>query len=168
MTDIKISIEKLNGANYATWSYQIKMVLLECDLWTIVDPGEDEPGENASAQEKKVYLTRQGKAHAKIALAICDEQQMHIRQLGTAKAVWDELQRLYAPKDSKFRTVQLRKKLYSYRMCDYGTMENYLGQINKTLAELSNIGDKFEDGDLAMTILLSDGLGHNSLCFNLL
>lgn len=83
---------------------------------------------------------------------------MHVRSLLKPKDVWEELQRLYAPKDSKFRTVQLRRKLYSHKMSDHETVENYLGQINKTVTELSNIGDQIEDGDLAMVILcgLSD------------
>lgn len=102
-----IKIEKLNSVNYATWSYQMKMVLMETDLWSVIEPGEDEPPDDAVANIKKAYITRQGKALAKIALAICDEQQMHIRSLLKAKDVWEELQRLYAPKDSKFRTVQL-------------------------------------------------------------
>lgn len=154
----KTSIEKLNSVNYASWSYQMKMVLMEADLWTVIEPGENEPAADAAANVKKTYLSRQGKAHAKIALAICDEQQMHIRSLLRPKDVWEELQKLYAPKDSKFRTVQLRRKLYSHKMCDYESVENYLGQINKTVTELSNIGDQVEDGDLAMMILcgLSD------------
>lgn len=32
-------------------------------------------------------------------------------------------------------------------------MENYMGQINKTVADLSSIEDTIEDDDLAMIIL---------------
>ena len=131
----------------------MKLLLMEADLWTIIEPGEDEPGEAATANEKKTYVSRQGKAQARIALAICDEQQMHIRSLTTPKQIWEELQKLYAPKDSKFRTVQLRRKLYSHKLSDYETVENYLGQINKTVTELSSIGDAIENGDLGMVIL---------------
>jgi len=101
-------------------------------------------------EESLTDVNRQGKALAKIALAICDEQQMHIRNKITAMEVWDELQKLYAPKNS---TVQLRRQLYSYKMNTYESMENYMGQINKTVADLSSIGDEIEDGDLAMIIL---------------
>jgi len=153
MTENKFSVEKLNGTNYASWSYQMKMVLMETELWSTVEPGEEEPEEDATNAVKKAYVNRQGKALAKIALAICDEQQMHIRNKITAKKVWNELQKLYAPKDSKFRTVQLRRQLYSYKMDTCESMENYMGQINKTVADLSSIGDEIEDGDLEMIIL---------------
>ncbi|GLV46159.1 hypothetical protein CBL_02875 [Carabus blaptoides fortunei] len=84
-----------------------------------------------SFEDKQANAEEQGKAHAKIAPTICDEQQMHIRNLTSPKNVWEELQRLYAPKDR---------------------------EINRTVADLSSIGDTIEDGDLAMPILcgLSD------------
>lgn len=140
------TIEKLSGVNYASWSYQMKMILIDCHLWTIIEPGETEPSEGASAADKKGYISRQGKALAKVVLSICDEQQMHIRNLSNPKAVWEELQKLYAPRDSKFRTVQLRWKLYSLKIKNCESMENYLGLINKTVADLANIGDEIEDG----------------------
>jgi len=129
--------------NYALWSYQMKMILMETELWS----------EDATNAVKKAFVNRQEKALAKIALAICDEQQMHIRNKIIAKEVWDELQKLYAPKNNKFRTVQLRRQLYSYKMNICESMENYMGQINKTVADLSSIGDEIKDGDLAMIIL---------------
>lgn len=50
----------------------MKMVLMEADLWSVIEPGEDEPSEDAAANVKKTYLSRQRKTHAKNALAICD------------------------------------------------------------------------------------------------
>lgn len=45
---------------------------------------------------------------------------------------------------------------------NYESMECYSGQINKTVADLANIGDTIKDGDLAMTILC--GLVVSALC----
>lgn len=78
---------------------------------------------------------------------------MHIRHLTSPGEVWRELEKLYAPRDSKYRIVQLRRKLYSIKLSDYESMEVYLGQINETVAELANVGHQVEDGNLAMTIL---------------
>jgi hypothetical protein len=151
----KTAIVKLNGGNYASWSYQIKLILMEADLWTTVNPGETRPTEENLLRD---YVSRQGRALAKIALSVSDEQQMHIRQFDTPKEVWDELERLYAPRDSKFRIVQLRRSLYSQKSSNFDSVESYLGQINTIVTELANVGSKIEDGDLAMTILcgLSD------------
>ncbi|UYV80016.1 hypothetical protein LAZ67_18001431, partial [Cordylochernes scorpioides] len=82
-----------------------------------------------------------------------EEQQNHIRHLNSPKEVWDELQRLYAPRDSKHRILQLRRKLYSQKFCQHANMDAYLGSINLIVSELTGVGDKIEDGDLSMLIL---------------
>ncbi|UYV69157.1 hypothetical protein LAZ67_6002607 [Cordylochernes scorpioides] len=99
------------------------------------------------------FNTRQNKALAKICLSIGEEQQNHIRHLNSPKEVWDELQRLYAPRDSKHRILQLRRKLYSQKFCQHANMNAYLGSINLIVSELTGVGDKIEDGDLSMLIL---------------
>ncbi|UYV76936.1 K02A2.6-like, partial [Cordylochernes scorpioides] len=99
------------------------------------------------------FNTRQNKALAKICLSIGEEQQNHIRHLNSPKEVWGELQRLYAPRDSKHRILQLRRKLYSQKFCQHANMNAYLGSINLIVSELTGVGDKIEDGDLSMLIL---------------
>lgn len=89
MAETRHAIEKLNGANYA--SYQMRVVLTECDLWSTINPGENKPAGNTAERDKREYILRQRKTPANLALSICDEQQMHIRQLSTAKLVWEEL-----------------------------------------------------------------------------
>uniref|UniRef100_A0A5S6Q6P0 DUF4219 domain-containing protein n=1 Tax=Trichuris muris TaxID=70415 RepID=A0A5S6Q6P0_TRIMR len=71
------SIEKLNGFNYASWSFQMKLVLMECDLWTTVQPGE-ELKDTGDHRKMRLHECRQGKAFAKICLALGDEQQQHV------------------------------------------------------------------------------------------
>lgn len=80
----------------------MRLILLECELFTVIEPGEVEP---TDANEKLKYWSRQEKALAKIALAICDEQQMHVRYLTSPREVWREFERLYASRDIKYRTV---------------------------------------------------------------
>ncbi|UYV65505.1 hypothetical protein LAZ67_3004542, partial [Cordylochernes scorpioides] len=101
----------------------------------------------------KLFLSREGKAFAKICLGINDEQQLHVQHLNTPKEVWEELEKLYAPKDSRYRAVQLRRQLYGERLTQHSNMEGYMGKINYIVNELAQIGDKIDDGDLAMVLL---------------
>ena len=59
----KRAIAKLNSENYQTWKFQMKMVLMESDLWSCVEPGEEPP---TTTEDLKKYNSRQGKALAKI------------------------------------------------------------------------------------------------------
>ncbi|UYV77695.1 K02A2.6-like, partial [Cordylochernes scorpioides] len=145
-------ITNINGLNYSSWSFQIKLILMDNDLWSIVDPGEVKP-EGGDVGLINKFNTRQNKALAKICLSIGEEQQNHIRHLNSPKEVCDELQRLYAPRDSKHRILQLRRKLYSQKFCQHANMDAYLGSINLIVSELTGVGDKIEDGDLSMLIL---------------
>uniref|UniRef100_A0A5S6QI95 CCHC-type domain-containing protein n=1 Tax=Trichuris muris TaxID=70415 RepID=A0A5S6QI95_TRIMR len=146
------SIEKLNGLNYASWSFKMKLVLMECDLWTTVQPGE-ELKDTGDRRKMRLHECRQSKAFAKICLALGDEQQQHVQHLSSPKDVSEELQRLYAPKDSKLRILQLRRQLYSEKLESHGGMDAHLRKINHVVTELTNISDRIDDGDLAMTIL---------------
>uniref|UniRef100_A0A5S6QEA8 CCHC-type domain-containing protein n=1 Tax=Trichuris muris TaxID=70415 RepID=A0A5S6QEA8_TRIMR len=130
----------------------MKLVLMECDLWTTVQPGE-ELKDTGDHRKMRLQKCRQGKAFAKISLALGDEQQQHVQHLSSPKDVWEELQRLYAPMDSKLRILQLRRQLYSEKLESHGGMDACLGKINHIVTELTNIGDRIGHGDLAMIIL---------------
>uniref|UniRef100_A0A5S6QYN1 CCHC-type domain-containing protein n=1 Tax=Trichuris muris TaxID=70415 RepID=A0A5S6QYN1_TRIMR len=142
-------IKKLNGSNYATWSFQMKLVSMDSDLWTTVQPGEELKDVK---DHRKVHLheARQSEAFAKICLAIGDEQQLH---LSSPKDVWEELQRLFAPRDSKLRILQLRRQLYAEKLENCAGVDAYFGRMNRIASELVSIGDRIDDGDIAMTIL---------------
>ncbi|KFD46323.1 hypothetical protein M513_12801 [Trichuris suis] len=146
------SIETLSGSNYASWSFQMKLVLMECDLWTTVQPGE-ELKDTDDHRKLRLHERRQEKAFAKICLALGNEQQQHVQHLNSPKDIWEELQRLYAPKDSGLRVLQLRRQLYSEKLETHESMDSYLGKMNRLVSELTNVGDCIDDGDLAMTIL---------------
>uniref|UniRef100_A0A5S6QGI9 DUF4219 domain-containing protein n=1 Tax=Trichuris muris TaxID=70415 RepID=A0A5S6QGI9_TRIMR len=45
-------IEKLNDSNYATWSFQMKLVLMDSDLWT-TDKSTRQPFETRLTDERK-------------------------------------------------------------------------------------------------------------------
>ena len=48
-------IEHLNGKNYQTWKYNIKLVLMERGLCRFINGTEERPDETATAQVKSAY-----------------------------------------------------------------------------------------------------------------
>ena len=55
------NIEHLNGKNYQTWKYNIKLVLMERGLYNFINGTEERPAETATAQVKSVYQLRSDK-----------------------------------------------------------------------------------------------------------
>ena len=47
-------VEKLTGANYHSWKFSMKMVLIGKDLWEVVN-GTETISEDASEVEKKKF-----------------------------------------------------------------------------------------------------------------
>lgn len=72
----KASFIKLNNDNYIHQSFRMKMVLIERDLWLLVDPDADEPvGDDAILQA--AIAGQLQKALALISLNIEEDQLIH-------------------------------------------------------------------------------------------
>ena len=67
------AIEKLDGTNFYAWKFKIRMVLIDKELWSVVDGTEQKPNENADKWQKK-----DDKALATICLTIKDTELVHV------------------------------------------------------------------------------------------
>ena len=64
-------IEKLNGRNYQSWKYNVKLVLMERGLWGFTQEGQDTPpAADASVVVKNAFRLRSDKAYSLIALNV--------------------------------------------------------------------------------------------------
>ena len=72
-------IEKLNGRNYQSWKYNVKLILMECGLWGFTqEDQETPPAADASATVKSAFRLRSDKAYSLIALNVKKDLQGHI------------------------------------------------------------------------------------------
>lgn len=84
-----IKIEKLNGKNYESWKYNIKLVLMERGLWGFTQEGkETPPEESASATVKNAYRLRSDRAYSLIALNVEKDLQVHISSVTDPLEAW--------------------------------------------------------------------------------
>ena len=75
-----IKIEKLNGKNYQSWKYNIKLILMERGLWgfSTQEGQETPPEETATVAVKNAFRLRSDKASSLIALNVEKGLQVHI------------------------------------------------------------------------------------------
>ena len=72
-------IEHLNGRNYQSWKYNMKLVLMERGLWRFIERTEVAPAsETATAAAIKAYRLRSDKAYSLISLSVEKNLQVHI------------------------------------------------------------------------------------------
>jgi Domain of unknown function (DUF4219) len=69
--------EKLNEKNYVDWHYMMEALLIEKDLWDIVDGTEGHPTGSDNSKAVHTYVKKQQVARAKIILHIKPSQLPH-------------------------------------------------------------------------------------------
>ena len=85
-------IEPLSGKNYQSWKYNIKLVLMERELWGFVEGTENAPNSTATDAVRNAYRLRSDKAYSLIALSVDKSLQVHISSTIDPRAAWEILQ----------------------------------------------------------------------------
>ena len=86
------------------------MVLVDKDLWDVVDGSEEEPQEEE--EQQKSWKVRDKKALATICLSVRDTQLVHVRSCKTAAEAWRKLAEVYETKGLA-RKLFLRRKFFT-------------------------------------------------------
>ena len=159
--EIGFRMDKLNGDNYHTWKFQMKMYLIGKDLWDIVE-GTEVLADGVPDVEQKKFKKRMNLALSYVCLSVCTSLQIYIRSSKTANEVWENLSNHYEEKTLS-RKIFFRRKLYSTRMEKGTKMVDHVNTL-KTIAEhLEALDDAVLDKDLVMILISSLPNEYNNL-----
>ena len=114
-----IRIEKLDGSNYASWKFNMKLLLMEKDLYGFIDGNEAPPvttEEDKKEKEVKLYKSRSQKAYSMIALSVNKSLQVHVMNTVCPKTAWEALK-------SQFEFVSITQIVRVNRAFFAATME---------------------------------------------
>ncbi|UYV81355.1 hypothetical protein LAZ67_20000905, partial [Cordylochernes scorpioides] len=137
-------VEKLNGQNYRSWKYNIKMLLIEKGLWDVMFKDEDTQDAQLKAQKYR--------ALAVIALSINTEQQIHIIDCSSPQDAWKNLEQVFEPK-SRSRILQLKKQFVNIKLQTGESMLDYLNRLKICTDHLKEAGAEVDDQDIAYSML---------------
>lgn len=115
--------EKLNGSNYNTWSFRMKLYLKSEKCWEVV--GERQRQANISIRR---WNEMEEKANYLISVLIENSQLPFIKRTNSAKAAWDELSK-HHKKSSLSTKIRLLRKLYHEVLPMDGNMEEHLSKL---------------------------------------
>lgn len=163
----KIFIERLNNVNYETWSFRVKMLLINSDLWDHVSTICPEPvtGSGSAITNQAAITTwksKDAKALANIVLLVDDSQMQLVRKAETAKEAWDSL-KAYHQKSTLSNKVSLLKRVCQMKLEDNGDMESHLFQMEETFEKLASLGKNLEEDLRVAIVLASLPEGYNTL-----
>lgn len=138
-------MDKLKGVeNYNTWKFLMKMVLVHEDLWDFVE----KPADEAKPEE----LKREQKALARIALSVQPSAFAHIRSVTSAHKAWVNLQKAYED-TGLCRRLGLLRTLFSTKLKECQSMENYINKITDVAQQLTDIKAGLDDDFIAVILL---------------
>ena len=149
-----LKFEKLNGGNYRTWSFNIRLYLESLDLFEHVDGTAEMPDEDPNSKAAKLFRQRAKKAWTYICLAVDSDQQIHVRDTQTAAEAWNALKAQFA-RTSILQKVRLRQEYYSSRFFSGGNMLQHINRLKSLHEQLKEMGAAIDDQELAMTLLSS-------------
>ena len=131
-------IEELDGKNYQSWKYNIKLVLMERGLWGFVEGTEVAPDDTATTTVRNSYRLRSDKAYSLIALSVQKDLQVHISSTIDPRAAWEILQKQFECV-SITQIVRLNRRFYAATMkegTDIMTHLTYMTSLAEQLREL--------------------------------
>ena len=149
-----ISIVALDGSNYPTWKIQCRMALIREGLWGIVSGTEAPPDQTTEAEKYKKYMGRRDKALATIVLAMDTSLLYLIGDPEDPAVVWEQLARQFQKK-TWANKLCLRKKLYSMRLSEGGSMKDHVKSMTEIFRELAVIAEPVSEEDQVVHLLAS-------------
>lgn len=147
-SSVALSFEKLKGrANFLDWKFQMKNSLLHDDLWNTVKgyPEGDETKEHVKVRKDERALSR-------INLMVEKCCFPYVMNCGTDKEAWTALERAFEDKGLNKRLILLQK-LFSVKLVDYTTMDEYINAVMSISGQLSSMGKPVDDEFLGVILL---------------
>ena len=146
-------IEKLNGRNYQSWKYNIKLVLMERGLWGFTQEGvEQPPEESASDVAKRSYQLRSDKTYLLIALSLEKHLQIHISGTTAPLEAWQSLQQQFEFV-SVTQIVRLNRKFYAASMQEGADLMKHLTYMTTLARQLRDLKEEISPKKFATVVL---------------
>jgi hypothetical protein len=139
MVDEKITIEKLDTNNYATWAIQMEAVLVTKGL-------------EAAVADDVVDAAVSRKAKALILLSVQSHHLAVLNELGTARQVWEYLRSQYR-QQSTARRRQLKQQLNKLQKDATESMSRFISRAKALQQDLAAAGHVVTSEELIMAVL---------------
>ena len=147
-----VSVRPLNGTNYPSWKVQCRMALIREGLWGIVAGTEESPDRETEADKYAKFMSRRDKALATIVLAVDPSLLYLLGDPEDPAAVWKKLSGQFQKK-TWANKLSLRKKLFTMKFADSGSMREHIKKMTEVFDELAAIAEPISDEDKVVYLL---------------
>ena len=142
----------LKGTNYPSWKIQCRMALIREGLWGIVAGTERPPNEATEADQYAKYMSRRDRALATIVLVIDPSLLYLIGDPEDPAVVWTKLSGQFQKK-TWANKLSLRKRLFTMKLSDSGSMREYIRKMTEIFDELAVVAEPVSEEDKVVYLL---------------
>ena len=146
----RLLFEKLTGGNYDSWSFKMKMVLMERGLWTITQKNVKSTDEYSKREKSNAQ-----KALTLIGLHVSDSLLNHIAQSNTPYDAWSGLATMYK-EESQAQRMFYRRQLMFLKKNPDENITQYLTRMKTIVNRLGAAG--YSPGEDSQVCALLNGL----------
>lgn len=145
-------IDKLNGKNYQSWKYNVKLVLMERGLWGFIEGLETAPAEGETTAVKNAYKLRSDKAYSLIALNVEKQLQIHISSTTDPRVAWETFQKQFESV-SITQIVRLNRRFFAATMEEGADLMQHITYMTSLAEQLRELKEDISSKKFATTIL---------------
>lgn len=135
---------RLNGSNYREWRFQINAILRAQELVEIVNGESPKPGDDASAEDKKKWSQKDGKAMATLFASLNSDQSKLVLSCKSSKEIIDTLESIHNKKSDVY-LMTLYEDYFALKMCENEKVTSYFSRVDLLAHEIENVGEKLSD-----------------------
>ena len=148
-------IESLTGANYQSWKYNMKLVLMDKGLWGYVSGDEDAPAateDDKKEKEIKEYRLKCEKTYSLIALNVHKSIQVHISGTTNPKTAWETLEKQFQFV-SVTEIVRLCRAFYAATMEEGSDIMVHINKMTSLAERLRELKEDVSTKKFAIVVL---------------
>ena len=148
-----MKIESLNGKNYQSWKYNIKLLLMERGLWGFTQEGQETPPSSTDRPSvRNSFRLQSDKAYSLIALSMEKSLQVHIASTTNPLEAWQILQKQFEFV-SVTQIVRLNRKFYAATMLEGADLLQHLMYMTSLAEQLHEMKEDISPQKFATVVL---------------
>lgn len=141
-----LNIPLLNGENFASWKTKLKALLVQDELWDVINTRKPDPVTDT-------WRKKNDKAMLYIILSVEDNQLIHFEDTAEAYEAWQTLLKKYE-RSTCVSSLYLRKKLYGIHY-KTGPISEHIDAIMNKVELLRGSGKLLDDEEVVAVLLTS-------------